>query len=55
MKAGNGSRLSAPVLQVRVATHSVGLHLTRLSPNRASKAEKGQEDHDEVPSETWLP
>ena len=55
MKATNGCKLSVPLPQVRVATHSVGLHLTCFSPDSANKAEEGQEDHDEVPSETWLP
>ena len=55
MKATNGCRLSAPVLQVWVATNGVGLHLTRLSPDSASKAEQGQEDHDEALSENRLP
>ena len=55
MKATNGCRLSAPILQVWVATNGGGLHLTRLSPDSASKAEQGQEDHDEALSENRLP
>lgn len=55
MKATNGCKLSVPLPQVRVATHSVGLHLTRLSPDSASKAEQSQEDHDEALSENRLP
>src|SRR3712207_3502477 len=36
---------SVPLSQVGVTTRSVGLHLTRLSPDSASKANEGQEDH----------
>jgi hypothetical protein len=54
-RATNGCRLSGPVLQVRVATHNIGLHLTRLSSDSANKAEKGQENHDKPPAENLLP
>jgi hypothetical protein len=55
VKAGNGFRRSAPVLQVRVTAYSLSLRLTRLSPDSANKAEEGQKEHDDAPSENWLP
>ena len=51
MKAGNGFRWSASVLQVRVTAYSLGLHLTRLSPDSADEAKKREEDHDKPLSE----
>jgi hypothetical protein len=51
MRATKGYGLLVPVLQVRVATQSVGLHLTCLSPDSAGEAEKREEDHDKPLSE----